>query len=222
MRYTPEEKQVILNRLRKNISNLKEVTLYLEEDEKESFYVYLLLTLNYGLDNCVENAFTFNTNGFKKHDIGTRYEVCVGDTLDSLATEPERTVSIVHNHPDSILPSDDDIDIFFRHRILKNTAVCGNIGNLYFMQKGLDFHYLIKSEDLPYLKDKIWKLFKIKMQTYARERGETPEGLRAKPENVKKDYFRSITDIIYCDICRMIQKYDDGFQFYSEGVVFSG
>ncbi|MCL2051252.1 MAG: hypothetical protein FWG91_05955 [Lachnospiraceae bacterium] len=204
---TQEEKQLRIERLRKNIDALMIIISHLEQEERQRLCLFLMITMNCSITYGVENAYTF-TDTYERHDIGDRNSVDISEALAELKklNQPPQTVSSVHSHPDSILPSNDDMEIFFKE-IIKNMAVCGNIGKLYYMHKGSDFHPLTSGI----------KLFDIVnpliTQIIAACNG---EDIRHIPIEVLYEIAHEKSEKIFLDICKLIKNYDKGFLFYSE------
>ncbi|MCL2204368.1 MAG: hypothetical protein FWB88_10580 [Defluviitaleaceae bacterium] len=218
MVHTSDELPIITQRLKDNIIALIQKVPYLTEGETKAFFAYLRLTLLYGLTHKVENAYTFNTSGYHKHDVGDAYSVDISETLAALKEEPDLSVSTAHNHPDSIFPSDKDFAIFFKHTILKNMAVCGNIGNLYFIQKGLAFHEINQEKTHSKIINKLNKTIKIEAQRFMRASGISFEMLDASSDDSKAEWCRAVSNATFPAICNTIQEFDTGFSFYCEGM----
>ena len=218
MANTHEERQSSIDRLNKNIEKLANAISHFDENELKRVSFYLLLTINYGINNEVENAYTFNNDNIAIHDVGDKYTVDIGKTLDKLKDYDPYSFSVAHNHPNNILPSKNDFYVFMHNIIFKNMAICGNIGNLYFMKKGKDFHDLIPYKDVDKLQLDSGKLLKIKVYEFIRKsKKDFYKWLSETDQDTREKVYQVFSEIIYSDICKSIKLFDTGFQYYHEG-----
>jgi hypothetical protein len=102
--------------------------------------------------------------------------------------------SVVHNHPNSSAFSHDDMDAFLKDKKNFNTAVCGRVGNLFFLQKSkLFFHYADEGK-----RNELYDTF-LELLT-----------------NIANEYFDSMGHTVYT----FKESFDDEMKFKAERVIF--
>ncbi|MCL2253661.1 MAG: hypothetical protein FWC09_04380 [Lachnospiraceae bacterium] len=210
---TLDEQQKARNRL---LDNFSKIALYLSEPERKQFYKYLLLTFDFGIKNGIECAYFWGDNGFIRFVSGDTGNTHISDDICEAFNEKENIpLSITHNHPKSIAPSYNDINVFLKYPF-KNIVVCGHIGNLYFLQKD---QYIIKISDdeNEKLLNSLRELYKNIINKCLQVNNYTAEDLKNANDEIQAAYFRIIDELYFDNICKRADKGRFIFKHYKEG-----
>ena len=123
----------IMNRLN---WNFMKISKYIPQQKKLRFRTYLRLTLAYGLENGDENLWVFDSNNYAKHVPGEATKIVIPREVSvEISKKNDFSLSMHHNHPNNTAPTYEDYKVFFKYKSISDMAVCGHIGNLYFLQK---------------------------------------------------------------------------------------
>lgn len=196
-------------------SCLKVMASYLSPNERSSFYSCASTTLVFGLTHNLENACITNMDYFLRHIVGETNKIDIPrDVCDEITSEPLGSLTVIHNHPNSTAPSCNDYKFFLTHISLKNMAVCGHRGNLYFIKKGKLFYQ--EATD-------VIDLLCVALQNVSRKiwllaldfHGYSVDEIGTASEEIQTICINSAMEILFVYTCRQLEKY--GFRGYRKG-----
>ena len=213
MTHTVNDQRLIFKNLWDNC--LKVMVSYFPPNERVPFYSYSSTALIFGLAYGLENACITNMGHFLRHIVGEESKTDIpSDVSREMTHEPSGSLSVFHNHPNSTAPSCDDYKFFLTRMSVKNMAVCGHRGNLYFMQKGKLF-YQETDEMIERICVELCETLGMIALRVFEFYGYTLDEMHTVDYRIKAVCFDSVMEVFFVYTCRILKKY--GFQSYRKG-----
>jgi len=186
---------------------------YLPQPERKPFLHYLKRTLDKGLNSGMENVYIvdISTNSdYCRHILGNENEIAIPETVSKeIEAQEDDSLSMFHNHPNSTIPSKNDYIMFFKYAPIINMAVCGHVGNLYFMRKS-DRFYSGTKERLSDMLSALEKRFGKLLLAHLVSNGYNWEQFKVGNETFKQEYARMAMDTLFDELGQC------GFSYYRE------
>jgi len=140
----------------------------------------------------------------------------IKDKLNEYAKEGT-TLSLFHNHPWSIAPSRNDYETFFKYKAIKNSSVCGHVGNLYFVQKSEGFYEMSEKKRLE-LETAMIGIFWTRVIDYMDEyENEYKTDYRNFSDEIRKQFCGRVQGDLFAELKAKSDENKYNLQFYREG-----
>ncbi|MCL2051330.1 MAG: hypothetical protein FWG91_06355 [Lachnospiraceae bacterium] len=215
MIHTHEERELAINRLLNNYLAIAEL---IEPPMRKLIYEHIEAVFGLGLDDGKERVRVFNDKSFyfeeeerEEKDIYVSDEAC-----DAIKAEKRGSLSMTHNHPLNVPPSSKDYKFFFKYLALNDMAICGHVGNLYFISKGNRFNKIKEEAIVNFLGIFDEEFIKLIKQYFIDNNIRLSEEflLNAKEKDRQECLAR---EYAFKSICEGISRQYEGFVYYMEG-----